>query len=247
MRHGSLIGELRAAYLRDGAVRLFLVMSAVLFAFNATRAHGATFALVLVGWGLYLLEEYVSHVLVFHGFVPKSRRGYLALYRLHLGHHDRPRRVDLLFTPLWYTLPMLALNAAVFALVTRDVVSVTLLSQGLIAGYLLFEWCHLVVHSPLRPGPILAYVRKQHHGHHHWNEKRWYTISPPAIAFDFLFGTGGEVSSAPRSADPERSGVAEGDERLVNARLFYRSHTDWTEHESRLWTPPVRPLGGADA
>lgn len=247
MNRGQLLGELRGAYFRDPAIRLFFGASVVLLAFNLTHPRGFAVALVLAGWALYLLEEYVSHVFVFHGWVPKNERAYLALYRLHLGHHDRPRRVDLLFTPLWYTLPMLLLNLAAFALVTRDRGSVALLAQGLIAGYLLFEWCHLVVHSPLRLGPVLAYVRKQHHGHHHWNEKRWYTISPPALAFDLLFGTGGEVAKAPRSPDPERSGVAETDGRLVHARAHYRGRTDWTEHESRLWMSRVRPLGGADA
>jgi hypothetical protein len=55
------------------------------------------------------------------------------------------------------------------------------------------------------------------------------------------------MATAPRSADPERSGVAESDVRLVRARAHYRDRTDWTEHESRLWMASARPLGGADA
>jgi len=247
MNRARLLGELRGAYFRDHAVRLFFVMSLLLLAFNLTHARGWQIGLVGAGWGVYLLEEYLSHVFVFHGWVPKGEGAYLALYRLHLGHHDRPRRVDLLFTPLWYTLPMLLLNVLLFALVARERVSVALLAQGLIGGYLFFEWCHLVVHSPLRPGALLSYVRKQHHGHHHWNEKRWYTISPPAVVFDLLFGTGGQVETAPRSLDAERSGVSESDVRLVRARARYRDHTDWTEHESRLWMESARSFGGADA
>lgn len=191
---------------------------------------------VSAGWLLYLVEEYLSHVFVFHAPVPRNKWVYLARYRLHLGHHDRPRRVDLLFTPIWYTLPMLSLNALAFYFATRDAVVTLELCLGLVCGYLFFEWCHLLIHAPFRTGAILSHVRRLHHGHHHWNEHRWFALSPPAVVLDLMFGTGGAIGSTQRGLDPERSGVAESDPRLVLAREWY-SQSDGTPTESRLWRP----------
>jgi hypothetical protein len=247
MNHASSLRELRRLYFREGSVIFFLLIALVLGIFAASNVHGVGLLYAAGGALLYSFEEYMTHVFVFHQRVPKHRGAYIALYRLHLGHHDRPRRVDLLFTPLWYTLPMFMLNAAAFLLVTRSEGKAAALLFGLVCGYLAFEWFHLVVHSPHRPGPILSYVRKQHHGHHYWNEKRWYSISPTALVFDVAFRTAGEMHLAPRSADPERSGVGHDDPRLVAARDFYRLKTDWTETESKLWAKSVTGLESSNA
>src|SRR5690606_38002077 len=37
------------------------------------------------GWFLYLVQEYISHVWIFHMSPPKSLNGYRLLYRLHMG------------------------------------------------------------------------------------------------------------------------------------------------------------------
>ncbi|MFZ6818811.1 sterol desaturase family protein [Undibacterium sp. Ji22W] len=192
-------------------------------------------SLIAYGWLIYLAEEYFSHVTFFHGVMPQGKITYRFLYRLHHGHHDKPRRLDLLFTPMWYTFPALLLNAVCFALVTHDIARSLALTAGLILGYLMFEWWHLIVHSPVEPGPILRYVRNQHMGHHYWNEKRWYTISPPAVIFDVIFGTSGHVQQSPRSSNPTTAGLDQEDERLLAAREYYRSNSDWTEDESSIW------------
>lgn len=192
-------------------------------------------SLIAYGWLIYLAEEYFSHVTFFHGLMPSNKTIYRFLYRLHHGHHDKPRRLDLLFTPMWYTLPALLINAICFALVTHDLGPSFALTAGLILGYLMFEWWHLIVHSPIEPGPILRYVRHQHMGHHYWNEKRWYTISPPAIIFDVIFRTSGHVQQSPRSPNPMTAGLDQEDERLLSAREYYRYNSDWTEDESSIW------------
>ncbi len=190
---------------------------------------------VVYGWLIYLPEEYFSHVTFFHGVMPTNKKVYRFLYRLHHGHHDKPRRLDLLFTPMWYTLPALVLNTVCFALFTHDLGRTLALTTGLILGYLMFEWWHLIVHSPYEPGPILRYVRHQHMGHHYWNERRWYTISPPALILDVLFRTAGHVQQSPRSISPTTAGLAPDDPRLLEARDFYRHCSDWTEDESAIW------------
>ena len=230
------LGALRRAYLADHSVRFYGVLMLACAGAGMLRL-GLPDALLYgaLGWLLYLPEEYFSHVLVFHGPIPRNRFLYRLLYRLHLGHHDKPRRLDLLFTPTWYTLPALMLNLALFYAVTRDPWQCCALAAGLMAGYLMFEWWHLVVHSPYEPGPMLRHVRQQHMGHHHWNEKRWFTISPPALLFDLLCGTGGKVHAAPRSASPPTAGLDANDERLLGARRHYRAASDWNEDESAIW------------
>ncbi|TKC87784.1 hypothetical protein FAZ69_16015 [Trinickia terrae] len=232
----SVLPALRKIYFSDHAVRLYVVLSAAAM-FMALQKLTAPHALwlSLLGWLLYLPEEYFSHVLIFHGVIPKNPTLYRLLYRLHLGHHDKPRRVDLLFTPLWYTLPALLINAVLFVLVTRDWYQAAAISSGLIVGYLMFEWWHLLVHSPHIPGPILRYVRLQHMGHHHWNEKRWYTISPPAVLLDWTFRTSGPVQQAPRSASPMTAGLASDDPRLLRARAHFSGRSDWNDDESAIW------------
>ena len=227
---------LRRAYFSDHSVLFYGVLAVAGAAACLNRMPLWDAALyAAVGWFIYLPEEYFSHVWVFHGHIPRNQFLYRMLYRLHLGHHDKPRRLDLLFTPTWYTLPALLLNIAIFALVTRDVWQTVALCTGLMAGYLMFEWWHLVVHSPYEPGPVMRWIRHQHMGHHHWNERRWYTISTAAVMYDVVCGTGGKVHESPRSKSPPTAGLEQDDERLASARSYYRFGSDWKEDESAIW------------
>ncbi|MBM3117042.1 hypothetical protein [Jeongeupia naejangsanensis] len=230
------LGALRRAYFSDHSVLFYGVLSVCCAAAAVTQLPWSQSLLCFfIGWCLYLPEEYFSHVVVFHGRIPRNAFLYRLLYRLHLGHHDKPRRLDLLFTPVWYTLPALLLNVVLFYWVSGDVWQAAALSAGLMAGYLMFEWWHLIVHSPYEPGPVLRYIRQQHMGHHHWNEKRWFTITPAALVFDVVCQTGGKVHDAPRSKNPPTAGLDEDDARLVRARDHYRFSSDWNENESAIW------------
>jgi len=234
--YAPLLPALRKTYFSDHAVRFYVVLTIAAAVFSLQQIHPFhALGLFMLGWLLYLPEEYFSHVLIFHGAMPKNRTLYRLLYRLHLGHHDKPRRVDLLFTPMWYTFPSLLINALLFMWVTKDIYQTAAVSSGLIFGYLMFEWWHLLVHSPYLPGPILRYIRGQHMGHHHWNERRWYIISPPAVVLDWLFRTSGSVQKSPRSVSPMTAGLAADDERLLRARAHYSGRSDWNDEESAIW------------
>ena len=225
MTNRQQLYKLARTYLLEPTIWIYgVILIAAATASWRLLPAGGWMILVVTGWAVYIVEEYVTHVFVFHGWVPQNPRLYLLQYRLHLGHHDQPDRVDLLFTPLWYTGPMLGLNVAVFWMASGGLGPTFALTTGLVGGYLTFEWLHLLVHSSYQPGRIIRHVRKQHMGHHFWNEHRWYTISPPGMVLDKIFGTGGTVSSAPKSDDPERSGVAPHDPRLVAARKFFALH-----------------------
>ncbi|WP_432719542.1 hypothetical protein R0381_000324 [Jeongeupia wiesaeckerbachi] len=230
------LSALRRAYFSDHSVLFYGALSVgCAAAALAQLPWSQSLLCAAIGWALYLSEEYFSHIVIFHGRIPRNAFLYRLLYRLHLGHHDKPRRLDLLFTPVWYTLPALLLNAALFYWVTADVWQTAALSAGLMGGYLMFEWWHLIVHSPYEPGPVLRYVRQQHMGHHHWNENRWFTISPAALVFDVMCQTGGKVHDAPRSKNPPTAGLDEDDARLVRAREHFRTGSDWNENESAIW------------
>ncbi len=239
-RSVPMLSQLRQAYFTEHSVIFYGLICLAGMGFSFTQLKPMDALLLLsCGWLLYLPQEYFSHVWVFHGVMPKHKTLYRLLYRLHLGHHDKPRRLDLLFTPMWYTLPALFLNIVIYALLTQNAARTAALSTGLILGYLMFEWWHLVVHSPYEPGPIMRYVRNQHMGHHHWNERRWYTISPPALILDVLFRSGGPVHQAPRAPSPSTAGLDNQDERLCAARLYYQDDSDWIEEASAIWRSSI--------
>ena len=71
---------------------------------NRPRSCGSS----LLGWALDLLEEHLIHRFVFHRLLPQRQFLFDPLYRLHYGHHDQVRSRDLLFTPLWFSIPVTA-------------------------------------------------------------------------------------------------------------------------------------------
>ena len=72
----------------------------------------ATLGLFALGWSLYVLEEHLIHRFIFHAPAPRNQRLFDLLYRLHYGHHDQVRNRHLLFTPLWFSLPVTVMNIA---------------------------------------------------------------------------------------------------------------------------------------
>ncbi len=145
---------------------------------------------VLVGWMIFLPQEYLTHVYILHAKVPNSERIFRWMYRLHYGHHDLPKRHDLMYIPLWLTLPMLAINIALFLALFSEPRTVIASLIGLFIGYLVFEWTHLFYHMPYSPKTRIGNeMRRRHLMHHHFNEKYWYAVSFPALPLDSLFGT----------------------------------------------------------
>lgn len=188
------------------------------------------------GWFLYLVQEYISHVWIFHMSPPKSLNGYRLLYRLHMGHHDRPKRLDILATPMWFTFPILLLNAALMVMLAPTAWIACLLLLGLLSGYLMFEWFHLLVHTPypLR-NSWLRFIQQRHLAHHYKNENRWFTVTPLGSLIDDLMGTGGSVDRATSSKNPRNGTLEPTDPRVLFARQYYSSQSDGTPEESELW------------
>ena len=129
---------------------------------------------ILAGAVLFYLTEYTTHRFLFHA--PPSSRGWLLKLqrRLHYDHHVEPGRLDLLFLPLWYVAP----NLAIIGLAAWAV-----LGDGALA-LLHYEWVHYVAHIPYQPRTRFGRWMKRYHLWHHFkNEHFWFGVSNPTPGF----------------------------------------------------------------
>ncbi len=154
----------------------------------------------LVGLGalLFYLSEYSTHRFMFHA--PPSRWAWLRAkqHRLHYDHHAEPARLDLLFLPLWYVLPNLAVTAALAYAVLHNAGQVAALALGAMLALLHYEWVHLIAHLPYTPKTAFGRWMKRYHLRHHFvNEKLWYGVSNPAM--DVLYRTFRDPQDGTRS------------------------------------------------
>jgi hypothetical protein len=163
------------------------------------------------------------------------------MYRMHYGHHDHPKRFDLMFIPVWLTLPLAVANWVAFTFLTRDPSARLMLLAGLFAGYLFFEWSHLFCHLPYQPRTRLGKrIRNRHAWHHHRNEGRWFSVSGPALPLDRLAGTSGSTDSVPVSPSARFLGMDEADPRIAACRARFAGRSSGTLEASRLW---IRAIG----
>jgi sterol desaturase/sphingolipid hydroxylase (fatty acid hydroxylase superfamily) len=127
------------------------------------------------------------HRFAFHA-PPLSRPWLRKLqHRLHYDHHVEPNRLDLLFLPIWFLLPNLAVATALVALVFGAEPSLSALF-GMMLAILHYEWVHYVAHIPYQPKTSFGRWLKQYHLRHHFiSEKHWFGVSNPTL--DGVFGT----------------------------------------------------------
>jgi hypothetical protein len=173
-------------FLRHGSVAALLVGVAAevlgwLFGVVALQP-----VLILLGALLFYLSEYGMHRFAFHApplAWPALRR---LQHRLHYDHHVEPNRLDLLFLPIWFLVPNLAVAASLFALLFGTEAALSAL-LGMMLAILHYEWVHYVAHIPDLPRTRLGRWIKQYHLRHHFiSEKHWFGVSNPAL--DGVFG-----------------------------------------------------------
>lgn len=192
--------------------------------------------LFLLGWLIFLPQEYFTHVFVLHIGAPKNAVLYRWAYRMHYGHHDLPKRDDLMYIPLWLTVPMTLLNLLVLYYIMPDERSMLAAFSGELFGYLLFEWSHLFCHLPYIPKTKIGkLIKKQHLWHHFHNEKYWYSVSAPALFLDNIFRTQSNIRSVDRSNTSDYLGVSSNDTRLISARDYFACRSSGDLENSRLW------------
>ena len=144
-------------------------------------------AFVVLGALLFYLTEYSMHRFAFHApplpwpFLRKLQ------HRLHYDHHVEPNRLDLLFLPLWFLAPNLAITTGLLALIFGLEPSASALF-GIMLAILHYEWVHYVAHIPYQPRTRFGRWIKQYHLRHHFiSEKHWFGVSNPTL--DTVFGT----------------------------------------------------------
>jgi 4-hydroxysphinganine ceramide fatty acyl 2-hydroxylase len=187
-----------ATFLRHGS-NLVLALAIVVFiaVFAAGRVPFLWYA-ALAGAIVFFGSEYTTHRFLFHA--PPARTAWLLKlqHRLHYDHHIDPPKLELLFLPLWFVLPVTALYFGVYLAITHSAVLSTSLVFGSICALTFYEWVHYVAHVPFVPvTPWGRYMKKYHLWHHFKNEHFWFGVTNPSM--DYALGTYRDVEGVERS------------------------------------------------
>jgi hypothetical protein len=152
----------------------------------------------LIGALVFFTSEYTTHRFLFHA--RPSRFGWLLKlqHRLHYDHHIDPPKLELLFLPLWFTIPVTVLYYGVYLAITRNQALALSLMFGSLAALAYYEWVHYVAHVPFVPvTPFGRWIKKYHLWHHFKNEHLWYGVTNPSM--DFIMRTYQRVDEVKRS------------------------------------------------
>lgn len=172
-----------------------LVVLAVIFAARTT-----TFSWIgaIVGALVFFTSEYSTHRFLFHAR-PSTIPWVLKLqHRLHYDHHIDPPKLELLFLPLWFVVPVSLAYYGVYFALTRNVGLSLSLVFGSMFALTFYEWVHYAAHVPINPvTPIGRYMKKYHLWHHFKNEHLWFGVTNPAM--DHVMGSYQDRDAAPRS------------------------------------------------
>ena len=185
-------------FFRHGATAALAVFALALVALIAAGLAPFRPLDVVIGALLFYGSEYVMHRFAFHA--PPARIAFVRRlqHRLHYDHHVEPDRLDLLFLPLWFLVPNLAITAALVAL-SSDPPRPPRRCSASTAAILHYEWTHYVAHTPIRPlTPLGRWIKQYHLRHHYISEKLWFGVSNPSL--DVVFGTFRRPGDARRSA-----------------------------------------------
>jgi hypothetical protein len=210
-------------YAGDPAIQVMAVVAAAGLTLAAVRPDRPVVWLLLLGWGLYLLEEHLIHRFLFHAPPPRGQFLFDLLYRLHYGHHDQVRNRHLLFTPLWFALAITALTIAGLTLVLPAIDTLIAILGGSVCAYLLFEWLHLTSHVRTSKGRLARSITRRHARHHYIDHHHWYTVSPGGQLVDKALGS--DPATYAVVPNVRTCGLDPDDPRLVRSRIRFGSDT----------------------
>jgi hypothetical protein len=156
--------------------------------------------LFILGALLFFGSEYGFHRYAFHAPPMRKFPWILKLqHRMHYDHHTDPARLDLLFLPLWFVIPNLAITGAVAWLIWPSAGCIGALLAGTSAAILYYEWVHYLAHIPYKPlTPWGRWIKKYHLWHHFKNEQLWFGVTNPS--FDLIMKSYLRVADASQSA-----------------------------------------------
>ena len=170
----------------------------VLFATHTLAFAPASLLALAIGALVFFDSEYTTHRFLLHATPQKNAFVLRLQHRLHYDHHVDPARLDLLFLPLWFALPVAALTLAIYFAVTRDWSTSGALLLGSVLGLLWYEWVHYVAHIPYVPKtPFGRWMKKYHLWHHFKNERLWFGVTNPSM--DVAWRTYARVDVVERS------------------------------------------------
>ena len=224
-------------YADDTGIRVMAVLAVIGLTLAMIQRDLLTIGLLALGWSLYLLEEHLIHRFIFHAPAPKNQFLFDLLYRLHYGHHDQQRSRHLLFTPLWFALPIaLVTVAALWMLMPLRSALIAVLG-GSVCGYLFFEYLHLTSHFRMEKGRLGKYVTRRHARHHNIDYSYWYTVSPGGQFVDAALGS----DPAHREVVPNvlTCGLDPDDPRIAKSRLRFGLDSSLTNPSTR--PAPIHP------
>jgi len=137
---------------------------------------------------IFMFMEYVTHRFALHAepikhpFIGKLQR------RLHYDHHIEPARLDLLFLPPWFGMPLIVGYANLYFFVSGSLDVMLAILAGNLIGLLYYEWVHFVAHIPVTPMTGWGrWMKKYHLLHHFKNEHYWFGVTNPLG--DLIAGT----------------------------------------------------------
>ncbi len=190
-----------AGFWRHGSNTVLALGIAALIALFAARALAfapSSLIAVAIGALVFFVSEYTTHRFMLHAPPQKNAFVLKLQHRLHYDHHVEPARLDLLFLPLWFAIPVAALTFAIYFAVTRSWSTSAALLLGSLLGLLWYEWVHYVAHIPLVPKtPFGRWIKKYHLWHHFKNERMWFGVTNPSM--DLVGRTYARVDEVERS------------------------------------------------
>jgi hypothetical protein len=190
------------SFWRHGSNTVLLLAAVALVGLFAAHVLAFTPLLlgaVAIGALVFFVSEYTTHRFMLHA--PPSKNAFVLKlqHRLHYDHHVEPARLDLLFLPLWFAIPVATLTLAIYYAITRDPSTSGALLLGSVLGLLWYEWVHYVAHIPYVPKtPFGRWIKKYHLWHHFKNERMWFGVTNPSM--DFVGRTYARVDDIERSA-----------------------------------------------
>jgi hypothetical protein len=211
--------KLLRIYAADQGIRVMALVAAGGLTLAVLQRDLSSLWLFAFGWALYLVEEHLIHRFIFHAPAPRRQFLFDLLYRLHYGHHDQQRNRHLLFTPLWFALPMALITTGLLAIFLPVKDALIAVLGGGVCGYLVFEWLHLTSHFRMPKGRLGHYITRRHAKHHNIDYRYWYTVSPGGQLVDTALGS----DPAQYSVVPNvlTCGLDRDDPRFVKSRIRF--------------------------
>jgi sterol desaturase/sphingolipid hydroxylase (fatty acid hydroxylase superfamily) len=124
---------------------------------------------------LWTVLEYLMHRFAFHGFAP------------HYEHHREPANPTYILAPWRLSLGGGGLVWLLLRAITGSGTQASLVTAGVLTGFLGYELLHLRIHSRHKGGRLLRALRKYHFHHHFADDRVCYGVTSPV--WDVVFGS----------------------------------------------------------